>query len=63
MRVKGYSPEFRLGTLEDGKPTLYEADTNPFAETGGDLLDIRGKVTAIVILNDDHRMTAAGHDR
>ena len=58
--VKGYSPEFRLGTLEDGRPTLYEADTNPFAETGGDLLDIRGKVTAINILNDDHPMTVAG---
>ena len=58
--VKGYSPEFRLGTLEDGKTILYEADTNPFAETGGDLLDIRGKVTTIVILNDDHPMTVAG---
>ena len=58
--VKGYSPEFRLGTLEDGRPILYEADTNPFAKTGGDLLDIRGKVTAIDILNDDHPMTVAG---
>ena len=58
--VKGYTPEFRLGTLEDGRPILYEADTNPFAKTGGDLLDIRGKVTAIDILNDDHPMTVAG---
>ena len=58
--VKGYSPEFRLGTLEDGRPILYEADTNPLAKTGGDLLDIRGKVTAIDILNDDHPMTVAG---
>ena len=58
--VKGYSPEFRLGTLEDGRLILYEADTNPFAKTGGDLLDIRGKVTAIDILNDDHPMTVAG---
>ena len=58
--VKGYSPEFRLGTLEDGRPTLYEADTNPFAKTGEDLLDIRGKVTAIDILNDDDAMTILG---
>ena len=26
--VKGYAPEFRLVTLEGGRPTLYEADTN-----------------------------------
>ena len=58
--VKGYAPEFRLGTLEEDKAILYEADTNPFAKTGGDLLDIRGKVTAIDILNDDHPMTVAG---
>ena len=58
--VKGYSPEFRLGTLEEGKATLYEVDTNPFAKTGGDLLDIQGKVTAIDILKDDHAMTILG---
>ena len=58
--VKGYSPHFRLATLEEGKATLYEADTNPFAKTGGDLLDIRGKVTAIDILNDDEAMTILG---
>ena len=58
--VKGYAPEFRLGTLGEGRATLYEPDTNPFAKTGGDLLDIRGKVTAIDILNDDHPMTVAG---
>jgi hypothetical protein len=51
--VKGYSPEFRLGTLEEGGAALYEADTNPSAKIGRDLLDIRGRVTAIDILNDD----------
>ena len=50
--VKGYTPEFRLGTLDDGRPTLYEADINPSAKTGGDLLDIRGRVMAIDIIND-----------
>ena len=51
--VEGYSPKFRLATLEQGRPTLYEADTNPLARTGEDLLDIRGKVTAIDIAEDD----------
>ena len=51
--VEGYSSKFRLATLEQGRPTLYEADTNPQARTGEDLLDIRGKVTAIDIAEDD----------
>ena len=55
--IKGYSEQFRLGTVEDGRVTLYEADTNPHAETGADLLDIRGKVTAIDILEDDDALT------
>jgi hypothetical protein len=55
--IEGYSSEFRLATLEQGRPTLYEADTNPQARTGEDLLDIRGKVTAIDILNDDDENT------
>ena len=55
--VKGYSSKFRLATLEQGKATLYEADTNPFAKTGEDLLDIRGKVTAIDIAEDDDENT------
>ena len=55
--VKGYAPEFRLATIEGGRPTLYEADANPSAKIGADLLDIRGKVTAIDILNDDDQMT------
>ena len=58
--VRGYSPEFRLGTLEEGRVFLYEADTNPSARTGEDLLDIRGKVRAIDILGDDDAMTLLG---
>ena len=58
--VKGYSPKFRLATLEEGRVFLYEADTNPSAETGEDLLDIRGKVTAIDILGDDDALTVLG---
>ena len=55
--VKGYAPEFRLATLDGNRPTLYEADTNPSAKTGEDLLDIRGKVAAVDILEDDEENT------
>ena len=58
--VRGYSPKFRLGTLEQGRVFLYEADTNPFAKTGQDLLDIQGKVTAIDILSWEDRETVLG---
>ena len=37
--------------------TLFEADTNPLATTGEDLLDIRGKVTAIDILSEEDAKT------
>ena len=58
--VKGYSPEFRLATLQDGETTLFEADTNPAAKIGEDLLDIRGKVTAIDILSPKDARTVLG---
>ena len=58
--VKGYSREFRLATLEDGEVTLFEADTNPAAKTGEDLLDIRGKVTSINILSAKGARTILG---
>ena len=58
--VRGYSPKFRLGTLEQGRVFLYEADTNPLAKTGQDLLDIQGKVTAIDILSKKDRETVLG---
>ena len=58
--VRGYSPEFRLGTVVEGRVFLYEADTNPSAETGQDLLDIRGKVRAIDILGYDDALTVLG---
>ncbi len=48
--VKGYKPEFRLAAREsDNTWQLYEADTNPNAKVGADLLDISGKVQYIGI--------------
>ena len=58
--VKGYAPTFRLATMEDGRVTLYEADTNPRARTGADLLDIHGKVRAIEILSEEDSETVLG---
>ena len=45
--VKGYNPEFRLAAYRDDRLVLFEADTNPEAQTGADLLDIGGKVQYI----------------
>ena len=58
--VKGYSPEFRLATLEEGRVRLFESDTNPLARTGEDLLDIRGKVKAVDILSEQDARTVLG---
>ena len=43
-RVNGYLPRFRLAATRDGRLTLYEADTNPRARVGADLLDLSAKV-------------------
>jgi hypothetical protein len=55
--VKGYSTTFRLAAQFAGQLTFYEADTNPHATTGGDLLDIGGKVSSIGINADADRGT------
>lgn len=47
--MKGYAPSFRLAAVDRGKLTLYEADTNPKARVGADLLDLADKVSYIGI--------------
>ena len=42
--VKGYAPEFRLGTLVGDSVTLFEADTNPLAKIGEDLLTFEARL-------------------
>ena len=49
FELKRYAATFRLAAVVDGKVTLFEADTNPAARTGEDLLDIRGRVRSIGI--------------
>jgi hypothetical protein len=48
-RVRGYRPTFRLAAHQDGRLVLFEADTNPGARVGRDLLDLEGKVRRISI--------------
>jgi len=52
-RVRGYAATFRLAAHNLGRIVLYEVDGNPAARTGADLLDVRGRVAAIVIESDD----------
>jgi hypothetical protein len=47
--VENYLPIFRLAAYMHSQPVLFEADTNPHAHTGADLLDIAGKVRLINI--------------
>ena len=58
--VKGYRPTFRLATFENHTLTLYEADTNPRARTGADLLDIGRKVHFIGIASEQNGVTELG---
>jgi hypothetical protein len=56
--VKGYDPRYRLTAKDyEGNWRLYEADTNPAAKTGADLMDIGGKVKYIGINSwEDHKV-------
>jgi hypothetical protein len=58
--VKGYKSTFRLAAQENNDLTLYEADTNPHASKGGDLLDIGGKVQSIGIVSAEDGETQLG---
>jgi hypothetical protein len=51
-RVQGYAPTFRLAAHQGGHIVLFEADTNPRAKVGADLLDIGGKVQSIAVTDD-----------
>jgi hypothetical protein len=63
--VSGYKASFRLAAWEDGRLTLFEADSNPAARIGGDLLDISAKVQYIGINSQQDGLTelAAVRDR
>jgi hypothetical protein len=58
--VKGYATTFRLAARRDGRLLLYEADSNPAAKTGRDLLDIEGKVVGIALVSGKDGRTILG---
>ena len=49
--VKGYAQTFRVAARHDGRLVLYEADSNPAASRGADLMDIDGKVRSIALFD------------
>ena len=49
--VKGYAPTFRLAARHNNRLTLYEAESNPAARPGADLMDIEGRVKSIALLD------------
>lgn len=55
--IKGYKPEFRLAAWQDQRLVVFEADTNPQARVGADLLDLDGKVRSIGINSTDDGTT------
>ncbi|HEX6288275.1 MAG TPA: hypothetical protein VFZ66_03750 [Herpetosiphonaceae bacterium] len=58
--VRGYQPQFRLAAVRDGQIILYEADTNPNAKQGADLLDLRDKVASIGVVSAEDGTTELG---
>jgi hypothetical protein len=58
--VRGYAPSFRLAARDAGRLTFYEADTNPHATTGANLLDIGGKVHSIAVNSEQDGKTVLG---
>jgi hypothetical protein len=59
-QVRGYQPTFRLAARQDGRLVIFEADTNPRARVGRDLLDLAGKVRRISINSRTDGMTELG---
>ena len=58
--LKDYSSQFRLTAYQDGQIILYEADTNPHVQKGGDLLDIAGRVQYIGVNSEQDGVAELG---
>ncbi len=56
-KIAGYRSDFRLAAHEDGRWRIYEAADVPDAGTGEDLLDIRGKVRRVHLVEGDDEGT------
>jgi hypothetical protein len=51
--LRDYRSSFRIGVKRTGGTVMYEADTNPKAATGADLLDLENKVVGISVGGQD----------
>ena len=60
--VSGYRSAFRIAVKNAGRIVIYEADTNPKARTGADLVDLDGKVDYLTIADSSERELAAIRD-
>lgn len=58
--VTGYAPTFLLAAYRNNQVVRYEADQNPRAMSGADLLDIGGKVTRIGVNSETDATTELG---
>jgi hypothetical protein len=59
-QVRGYRPTFRLAARQDGRLVVFEADTNPGARVGRDLLDLDDKVHRISVNSHADATTELG---
>ena len=59
-QVLGYRPSFRLAARQDGRLVIFEANTNPRARAGRDLLDLEGKVRRIGVNSRADGVTELG---
>jgi hypothetical protein len=59
-QLHGYRPTFRLAARQDGRLVVFEADTNPRARVGRDLLDLDGKVRRISVNSHADNTTELG---
>lgn len=61
--VGEYRTTFRIAVTASGRTVIYEADTNPAARSGADLMDLRGLIDYIGVQGSDGRSElAAIHD-
>ena len=61
--VSEYRTTFRIAVTTSGKTVIYEADTNPAARSGADLMDLKGLIDHIGVQGSDGRSElAAIHD-
>ena len=60
--LRDYRASFRIGVKGASGVAIYEADTNPRAKTGADLLDLEGKVVQITVGDSSERELASIRD-